>query len=93
MAKAYEELLNIEIGLNIIVDSKDLYTTLSTCKNSIDRSIRGDVSVIRYEFEAKNITAMSCIPGKTNLADAYTKQNSPLVQPLQNILHESKIDS
>lgn len=51
-----------------------------------DRSIRGDMSVIRCEFETQNVGPMIWIAGKINYADACTKENSPLVQALQTIL-------
>ena len=83
LANAYRELLHMEIELLVALDSKDLFETLSTCRNSIDRSIRADVSVIRYEFETQKVNRMSWIPGKVNLADPVTKPNSPLVEALQ----------
>lgn len=50
LANAYRVLLDMDINLTISLDPKNLFETLSTCRNSIDRSIRTDVSVIRYEF-------------------------------------------
>lgn len=89
--KAFQKLLNVDVTLSIAVDSKDLFTTLSTCRNSADRSIRADVNVIRFEFETHNITKMIWIPGKVNPADCLTKRNSPLVDALQLILYSGKI--
>jgi len=91
LCHAYQKLFNADIKLWIIVDSKDLFTTLSTCRNAMDRSIRGDVSVIRYEFETKNVDRMIWVPGKLNLADACTKENSPLAESLQLMMYTSKI--
>lgn len=42
-------LLGIKVKLLLIVDSRDLYTSLSTRINSIDRSMCADVNVIRLE--------------------------------------------
>ena len=39
-----------------ISDSKDLWTTLTTCIDPADKSVKGDVNVTRYEFETKNIS-------------------------------------
>ena len=83
LTNAYKALLGVHIDLQLVVDSKDLYDSLSTCRNSIDRSIRVDVSVIRYEFETHKVNKISWIPGKVNLADPLTKPNSPLTFPLQ----------
>lgn len=91
LAKAYEVLLGMNIDLLIAVDSKDLFETLSTCRNSIDRSIRADVSVIRYEFETQKVNRIFWIPGKVNLADPLTKPNSPLTQALQLTLFSGDI--
>lgn len=85
LVKAYEALLKIPINLFIVVDSKYVYKTLSTCGNSIDRSIRGDVSVIRYEFETKNVNRVIWVP-KVSLADLGAKPNSPVTQTLQIML-------
>ncbi len=93
LVKAYEELLQIQTDLLIAVDSKDLYDTLSTCRNATDKSIRADVSVIRYEFETQNVNRMIWVSGKSNLADPLTKPNSPLANPLQLMLFFWRITS
>lgn len=54
---------NVQVGLQILVDSEDLFLWLSTEQQSIDKSIQADVSVIRYEFECGNINQLSWIPG------------------------------
>lgn len=91
LAKAYETLLGIEIDLSVIVDSKDLYDTLSTCQNSTDRSVRADVSVIRYEFETEKVNSMIWIPEKLNIADALTKPNSSTTEMLQLAMYSGKL--
>ena len=90
---AVSTLLPFTIDFMLVVDSRDLYNTLSTCRNSADRSIRADVSVIRYEFESENVSRIMWVPGKVNLADACTKQNSPLTESLQFLLCSGKIPS
>ena len=82
------ERLGIEVNLMLAVDSKDLFSTLSTCRIAADRSIRGDVSSIRFEFATKNISSVIWVPGKFNLADDGTKTNSQLNQKVR-ILFES----
>ena len=69
-----------------VVDSKDLYSSLSTQRQSIDKSIRGDVSMIRYYFETGVLSQVVWIPGKVNLADVGTKPDSPLTTALQHCL-------
>lgn len=91
LAKAYELLLGIEVELWIAVDSKDLYSTLTTCRNATDRAMRGDVSFIRYEFETRSIARMFWIPGAINMADPGTKPNSPLAQTLSLLLSSGEL--
>ena len=88
LAKAVEELIGTEVKLSIVVDSKDLFSTLSTCRMASDRSIRGDVSSIRFEFATKNVYSMIWVPGKIYLADPGTKPDIHLTQTL-NLLFES----
>lgn len=83
LASAYHILLGVQVDLVIALDSKDLFETLSTCRNSIDSSIRADVNVIRYEFETHKVNRIVLIPGKINIRDPLTKTNSPLCQPFQ----------
>lgn len=78
----YAEIMNMEIKLWIYVDSKDIFTSLWAQRNSIDNSIKRDVSWIRYEFQTKAVE-ISWIPGKTNIADPLTKKDSALTEALQ----------
>lgn len=91
IAGAYSELLNMDIRVRLCVDSKDLFTSLSTQRNSIDRSIRGDVGCIRYEFQTHAVEKISWIPGKTNLADPLTKKDSSLTDTLQLTLFSGRL--
>lgn len=43
------------ITLLVALDSRDLFTTLSTQRNIVDKSTRADVNVIRYEFETQHV--------------------------------------
>lgn len=91
LVRAYQELLDITMDLVVIVDSKDLYDSLSTCRGATDKSIRADVSLIRYEFETQKISRMIWIPGNVNPADALTKPDSPLRQTLQLLMFSGRI--
>ena len=88
--KAYKKLLCMSVQHVVAVDSKDLFTTPSTCRSATDRSIRADVSVIHYAFETHNVNGMLWIPGSVNLADTFTKPDSPLCQPLQLLMQPVK---
>jgi len=91
IAQAYYELEDMDIRMRLCLDSKDLFTSLSTQRNSIDRSIRGDVSCIRFEFQTGNVERISWIPGKLNLADPLTKKDSPLTDMLQLSLFTGRL--
>lgn len=86
----YERVISVKINLVIAVDSKDLYTTLTTQRQSIDKSIRGDVGVIRYKFENQAVSQFIWNPGSLNPADIGTKFDSQLnmavVQILQSLM-------
>ena len=86
IAQAYSTLLGYKVNLIVALDSKDLFQSLSTQRNSIDKSIRADVNVIRHEFETKNVHKIMWIPGKQNLSDPGTKCDSPLSISLQLML-------
>ena len=82
LKQALSTLLGIPLRLIIALDSLDLFTALSTQKNSIDKSIRADVNVIRYEYETQHADDMIWIPGRVNLTDPGTKTDSPLTQAM-----------
>lgn len=90
LTQSMSTVLNTKINLIFAVDSKDLFNSLSMQRNSIDKSIRSDVNGIRYEIERKNIDKIIWIPGKKNLSDTGTKENSPLCDALQIALYDGK---
>ena len=73
------------MDLIVVLDSKDLYTSLSTQRKSIDRSVRADVNYIRYQFEISNANRICWIPGRLNLADPGTKPDSPLIHCIKGL--------
>lgn len=83
LAQTLSLILNQIIELVIALDTKDLFTSLSTKRNSIDTSISADENVISFEFECGNVREMIWIHGRQNLADPGTKENSRLVYSLQ----------
>jgi len=91
LVKAYETLLKSKLDLRIAVDSKDLWDSLSSCHEPTDKSVRADVNVIRFEFETKNVTNMTWIPGKLNLADPMTKKDSPISNNLQLLMYTGEL--
>lgn len=90
LKSALSTVFAIKVRLIVAVDSKDLYTTLSTLRNATDRFIRADVNMVRFDFETGNIDEVVWIPGSVNPADPGTKLNSPLTTSLQLALCTGK---
>lgn len=84
-------LLSTYVPVIIAVDSKDLYESLSSCHVPEDKSIRGDVQLIRYYFETRQISHMVWLPGSLNLADPLTKKDSRLEACLQLLLFDGNL--
>lgn len=78
----FEVLVYITIKLNIVVDSKDLSTSLSTQSNSVNGYIRADINFKRLDIRTKKICRKVWIPGKTILAASGMKTDNPLILPL-----------
>lgn len=93
VAHAYFEILNVNVRVYLCVNAKDLFTSLSTRKNSIDRSICRDGASIRFEFQVGNIDNISWIPGKINLVHALTKKDSPLTDSVQLSLFSGRLNT
>ena len=78
------------ISTTVFVDSKDLYHSLSSKRNAVDKSMRNEVNHIRFVFEtALDIVAWIC--GSLNISDVGTKKNSKLTELFQSILHTGKL--
>lgn len=80
LKKTMTKVLQVPLRLIVALDSRDLFTSLSTQRNSIDKSIRADINVIRYEYEIRNADDIIWIPAKVILTDPGTKPDSPLTQ-------------
>lgn len=91
LKRALSTLLCIPVKLIVVVDSTDIFTSLSTRRNLIDKSIRADENVIRFEYEVRNVDEMCWLPGPVNLADPGTKTTSPLNQSLQLLMNSGII--
>lgn len=76
-------MLSITVPLHLVVNSKDLYTSLFTKRNSDGKSVRAYVNCILFEFELRQIARIIWIPKNLNLGDHGTKSDSLLALPLQ----------
>ena len=91
LKSAVSTILGINVKLLVATDSKDLFNSLSTQRNSIDKSIRADVNLIRFEYETHSVNTVVWIPGKCNPADPGTKRDSPLTDVLRLMLYTGVI--
>lgn len=93
LKQAMSTLLGLPIRLIVALDSRDLFTSLSTKRNSVDKSIRAEVNVIRFEYETGNADEIVWIPSRVNLIDPGTNTDSPLVQSLQLTIATDKLST
>ena len=81
----------MDVHLYVIVDSKDLYDSLSTCRTPEDKSIRADVQLLLYNFETHQLNKLIWIPDNANSADALTKRDFALCETLQLMLFDGTV--
>ena len=86
-----KRILHLDVNLFVVVDSKDLFTSLSTCRTPEDKSIRADVQLLRYNFETEQLNKLIWIPGSANPADPLTKKDSLLSEVLQLMLFQGRL--
>lgn len=68
-----------------------MYNSLSTYRNAVDRSIRADINIIRYEYEIGAIRNIVWIPGSTSPADPATKKDIALTYAVKLMMHSGVI--
>lgn len=83
IAHGYQQLLRVFINVRVFVGSRDLFTSLSIQRNSIDRSIRSDFAYVQCEFQVRSVDMITWVPGKPNLADVLTMPDILLTEALQ----------
>lgn len=72
-------IIETNVQLAVLVDSKDLYGSFSWQRHPTDKSVRGDVNSIRFYYKTA-VDLFGWIRGSCNPADVGTKLNSPLVE-------------
>ena len=70
------------------VDSRGLYSTITTLHEGADYRLRPTVSRLRDSFENGEIDHMQWIAGTKNLADALTKRNFSMFRQLNEVMKE-----
>lgn len=91
IASALSVVLNGKVHLSIAVDSRDLFSLLSTCRTPEDKSISAKVQLIRFGFETHSLNTLIWIPGSINFADALTKTDSRVHESLQLMMFEGTL--
>lgn len=91
LASAYQPLVQTTVKLAVIVDSKDLFHSISTSCTTEDKSIAADIHLMRYNFESHRFNRLIWIPRRRNPADLLTKTDSPLSNILQLMLINGSI--
>lgn len=91
LATFLKKLLNVNVHLLVMVDSKDLFESLFTCLTSEDKSIKADAQLLRSNFETHKLHQLIWIPGATNIADPLAKHDSPMNEALQLILFDDTV--
>lgn len=74
IACTYSSVLGFNVPLRVLVDSKDLFKSLSTCRAQENKSIRSDLELLRYYHETKQLCELIWILGSINLAYPFTKK-------------------
>lgn len=76
LANAYQRFLQTAVELFVVVDSKDLFHSLSTNRAPEETSIAADIQLMRCNFGTRRVNRLVWIPGRLNLADPLTKTDS-----------------
>lgn len=85
-------ILGLHVPLHVERDSQDPLASVSTNRNSVERSIQAECNYIRFEFERRNVARIIWVPNKLDLADPATKSVSTLCTPLQLTLLDVRLD-
>ncbi len=91
LAHIFEPILPVKVTVSIIVDSKNLWDSMSSWREPLDRQIRPDMALLRHDYERKLINEMVWIAGTINPADVLTKEASPARSILQLIFNGAKL--
>ena len=88
LSRTFSKLFKTYVPLSVVVDSKDLFTSLSTCCIPEDKTIRADLELLRYHYETHHLEELIWVPGSVNLADPLIKRDSPLSIALQLMIFD-----
>lgn len=75
LRSSFQELLSRTFESELLVDSKGLYSCISTLSNNKEYRLRRTVARIRESFDSGDLDILRWIRGVLNLADGQTKFN------------------
>ena len=94
LAERLQHLFNLwpTLPLVLTVDSKGLFSNLSTTHEGSDYRLRPTVQRIRNSYESREIRTIQWIPGSLNLADGLTKRNTVAYKRLNEVIRSGAVD-
>ena len=78
--------------MELCVDSRGLFDTISTLHEGKDYRIRGTVARLRDSFAIKEITGIRWVKGSQNIADALTKLDYLMWDKLGRMMETGCLD-
>lgn len=91
LERTLSAIYNAFMPLIVALESLELFTSLSTQRNSVDKSIRCKFNVIRHEFELGLLDEITWIPSMSNLANPGTNCDIFLIDALRLITETGKL--
>ena len=79
------------VHLIVVFDCKNLFTLLSTCRNPVNKSMRANVSLIRFNYETRRLNRLIWTPGSLSPADVPTKMDSALTDSVQLMMFDGTL--
>lgn len=86
LSRTLSSIYGVKVPLIIYLYSKDLFSPLSTQRNSVNKRVQPEINVIRHEYESEGVDELIRVPSRTNLAEPRTRPDYPLTEPLELIL-------
>ncbi len=81
-----------KIPLDILVDSKTVFNTITKGATTLEKRLQIDASAIQQSHKTGEIRMMGWIPGSSNPADGLTRENilseiAPIAQASNKTIH------
>lgn len=90
--KLAEELLGRQVKVEAYTDSKTLFNVIAKDGATTERRLQIDIFALKESYERGELSRIGWIPGKSNVADALTKDMIGTSSPLWKLLTTNSID-